>query len=288
MRRFIVFAPAADVPKALVPLGEAVDIVTVSSLAEVEADGHPSVLILTAELVQDADLGSLPAHVTVLAKGPEARAAADGIDRLFLDMDDLTSQEAQLAAIRSAGRASAAELARAQTSAELEALRGDLQGLNQIGMALMSERDPDVVLELMLTEARRLTTSDGGSLYLVEEDEDGTQKLHFLRSQSDSLPDLEAPDFSLPFDDRSLAGYVALRGEPLSIEDAYPRKASRALAPTWSERIRRLSPGPRGRVRAFAEPGGHLPGGHSRVQRAQGAARSQCRDSQGHRGHNLQ
>ncbi len=103
MRRFIVFAPAADVPKALGPLGEAVDIVTVLSLAEVEADGHPSVLILTAELVQDADLGSLPAHVTVLAKGPEARAAADGIDRLFLDMDDLTSQEAQLAAIRSAG-----------------------------------------------------------------------------------------------------------------------------------------------------------------------------------------
>ena len=221
MRRFIVFSPPSDVPEALQPLGDAVDIVRISSLAEVEADRHPAVLILTSELAESDELGSLPAHVTVVAKGPEARAAADRIDRLFLDLDDLRSEEAQLGAIRSAARASATELARSNASSQLEELRGDLRGLNQIGMALMSERDPDVLLEMILTEARRLTTSDGGSIYLVEEDEDGTRKLHFLLTQSDSLPDLEAPDFSLPFDDSSLAGYVALHGQPLSIEDAY-------------------------------------------------------------------
>ena len=221
MRRFIVFSPASDIPEALDVLGDAVDIVRVSSLAEVEAEGHPAVLILTGELVEGDELRSLPAHVTVVAKGPEARAAAERIDRLFLDLDDLSSEEAQLSAIRSAARVSASELARSQVSSELERLRADLRGLNRIGMALMSERDPDVVLEMILTEARRLTTSDGGSLYLVEEDEDGTHNLYFLRAFTYSLPDLVPPDFSLPFDETSLAGYVALHGEPLAIEDAY-------------------------------------------------------------------
>ena len=221
MRPFIVFSPPADIPEALHPLGDGVDIVQISDLAAVEAGAQPAVLILTAELAEGDLLTSVPRHVTVLAKGPEARATADSIDRLFLDLDDLSGAEAQLRAIRSAARISATELARSNIATQLDELRGDLRGLNEIGMALMSERDPDVVLGMILTEARRLTISDAGSLYLVEEEEDGARTLHFLRAQNDSLPDLPTPDFSLPFDDASLAGYVAFHGQPLIIEDAY-------------------------------------------------------------------
>ena len=200
---------------------DGVEIVRISNLAEAKAESRPAVLILTAELANDDGLASLPAHVTVLARGPEARRAADGIDRLFLDLDDLRGAEAQLRAIRSAARASATELARSKAAFQIDQLRGDLRGLNEIGMALMSERDPDVVLGMILTEARRLTTSDAGSLYLVENDEDGAKTLHFLRAQNNSLPDLPRPDFSLPFNDTSLAGFVAFHGEPLLIDDAY-------------------------------------------------------------------
>lgn len=221
MRAFIVFSPPREVPEALHQLGEGVDIVHISDLAKVEAGDQPAVLILTTGLAEDDLLESVPRHVIVLAKGPAARAAADSIDRLFLDLDDLSGAEAQLRAIRSAARASATELARSQVASQLDELRGDLRGLNEIGMALMSERDPDVVLGMILTEARRLTVSDAGSLYLVEEETDGTRTLHFLRAQNDSLPDLPTPDFSLPFDDASLAGYVAFHGRPLIIEDAY-------------------------------------------------------------------
>ena len=217
----MLFARPGEVPEAQHALGEGVDIVQISELADVEAGAQPAVLILTAELVEGDLLASVPKHVTVLAKGPEARAAADSIDRLFLDLDDLSGADAQLRAIRSAARASATELARSQAASQLEELRGDLRGLDEIGMALMSERDPDVVLGMILTEARHLTISDAGSLYLVEEEEDGTRTLHFLRAQNDSLPDLPRPDFSLPFDDASLAGYVAFHGQPLMIEDAY-------------------------------------------------------------------
>ena len=158
MRTFFGFSPPGEVPEVLHPLGEGVDIVQISDLADVEAGGQPAVLILTAELAEGDLLALVPKHVTVLAKGPEARAAADSIDRLFLDLDDLSGAEAQLRAIRSAARASATELARSQAASQLDELRGDLRGLNEIGMALMSERDPDVVLGMILTEARRCTS----------------------------------------------------------------------------------------------------------------------------------
>ena len=221
MKPFIVFSPPDQIPEALRPLGDDVDIVPISDLTAVEAEAQPAVLILTAELAEGDLLESVPRHVTVLAKGPEARAAADSIERLFLDLDDLSGEEAQLRAIRSAARVSASELARSNVASQLDELRGDLRGLNEIGMALMSERDPDVVLELILTEARHLTTSDAGSLYLVDDKEDGTRTLHFLRAQNHSIPDLPRPDLSLPFDDASLAGYVAFHGQPLVIEDVY-------------------------------------------------------------------
>ena len=104
---------------------------------------------------------------------------------------------------------------------ELEQARAELRELNKIGMALMSERDPDRLLGLILTQARRLTTSDGGSLYLVETDADGTERLHFLRSQNDTLPNLPSPDITLPLDETSVAGYVALTGKPVILDDVY-------------------------------------------------------------------
>ena len=195
MRTFVVFSASDEIPEALRALEDGVDIVPISDLADVETDAQPAVLILTAQLAEGDLLASVPKHVMVLAKGPEARAAADSIDRLFLDLDDLSSAEAQLRAFRSAARTSATELARSNAALQLDELRGDLRGLNNIGMALMSERDPDVVLGMILTEARHLTTSDAGSLYLVVEEKVGLRTLHFLRAQNDSLPDLPRPDF---------------------------------------------------------------------------------------------
>jgi HD-GYP domain-containing protein (c-di-GMP phosphodiesterase class II) len=104
---------------------------------------------------------------------------------------------------------------------ELEHARAQLQELNKIGMALMSERDPQKLLGLILTQARRLSESDAGSLYLVETDKDGTERLHFLRSQNDTLPHLPSPDFTLPLDETSIAGHVALAGKPLVLDDVY-------------------------------------------------------------------
>src|SRR5215475_9537340 len=44
----------------------------------------------------------------------------------------------------------------------------EIHELNQIGMALSAEHDPQKLLELILTKSREFTSSDAGSVYLVE------------------------------------------------------------------------------------------------------------------------
>src|SRR5688500_7331754 len=103
---------------------------------------------------------------------------------------------------------------------ELKRARSALQELSKVGMALMSERDPAQLFDLILRQARALTISDAGSLYLVES-VDGQDMLHFLRSQNDTLPNLPSLTFKLPLNEQSIAGYAATTGEPLVLEDVY-------------------------------------------------------------------
>jgi HD-GYP domain-containing protein (c-di-GMP phosphodiesterase class II) len=102
-------------------------------------------------------------------------------------------------------------------AAELAVLARELEELNRIGAALSEERNVDRLLELILTKAREITQSDAGSLYLVQPD--GTH-LRFVFAQNASL---EIPFRSAVLDitDTSIAGYVALHGEPVRLDDAY-------------------------------------------------------------------
>ena len=104
---------------------------------------------------------------------------------------------------------------------ELARSRAALRELTKVGMALMNEREPKQLFDLILTQARSLTASDGGSLYLVESGADGGSVLHFIAAQTATLPDVPSPTFRLPLDDTSIAGYVATTGKPLILEDVY-------------------------------------------------------------------
>src|SRR3972149_6939732 len=97
----------------------------------------------------------------------------------------------------------------------------ELGELTRIGMALATERDYNAVLELTLTQARQITVSDAGSLYVVETQEDGARRLRFKMSQTYSRPDMPLVEFSMPIDHSSISGYVASTGEPLVIDDTY-------------------------------------------------------------------
>jgi HD-GYP domain-containing protein (c-di-GMP phosphodiesterase class II) len=111
-------------------------------------------------------------------------------------------------------RASSAALARRLSESEER-----VSALNRIGIALSAERDLDRLLEKILTESRRFTGSEAGSLYLLEEGPHG-KRLRFKLAQNDAVK-FAFSERTMPVDDASLAGYVAGHGEPVNLDDAY-------------------------------------------------------------------
>jgi HD-GYP domain-containing protein (c-di-GMP phosphodiesterase class II) len=103
---------------------------------------------------------------------------------------------------------------------EADTSRRELQELNRIGVSLSAERDTDGLLTLILSKAREITQSDAGSIYVVEDAADGTARLRFKLAQNDSVR-VPFTEFTLPIDDASVAGHVALTGAVLQLDDAY-------------------------------------------------------------------
>src|SRR5215470_1740758 len=114
--------------------------------------------------------------------------------------------------------------ARAWVKADTREASTQLEELTTIGIRLSAERNLDALLELILTKGREITRSDAGSLYVIEKTPDGGQCLRFKVAQNDSVS-VPFTEFTLAIDAESVAGYVALSGELLRIDDAY------ALAP---------------------------------------------------------
>jgi HD-GYP domain-containing protein (c-di-GMP phosphodiesterase class II) len=126
-----------------------------------------------------------------------------------------------LLGLRSAFRDSAAqaEIARARNEAALRTR--ELGELTRIGMALSTERDYNTLLELILEQALRITGADAGSLYIVENPEEGERQLRFKYALNHSRPDIPFVEMTMPLNTASIAGYAASTGEPLVIDDVY-------------------------------------------------------------------
>jgi HD-GYP domain-containing protein (c-di-GMP phosphodiesterase class II) len=102
---------------------------------------------------------------------------------------------------------------------EIQRLERELADLNAIGIGLTAEAEPARVLETILRKAREITRSDAGSIYLVEDATAG-RCLRFALTQNDSRP-VPFHASTLHLTDASVAGYVALEGRPVTLEDAY-------------------------------------------------------------------
>ncbi len=100
----------------------------------------------------------------------------------------------------------------------------ELHELNKIGVALSAERDIDTLLEQILLKSREITAADAGSLYLVERGKEHESseddRLRFVLAQNDSLQ-VPFEQFAMPLSQTSIAGYVALTGQVVSVADAY-------------------------------------------------------------------
>jgi HD-GYP domain-containing protein (c-di-GMP phosphodiesterase class II) len=98
-----------------------------------------------------------------------------------------------------------------------------LDALMVLGVELNQVQDLDILMERVLFEARQFVNADAGSIYIRRQDQ-----LDFSYTQNDTLQKRLPPGeklifttFSMPIDQKSMAGYVAATGHPLNIPDVY-------------------------------------------------------------------
>jgi response regulator RpfG family c-di-GMP phosphodiesterase len=98
-----------------------------------------------------------------------------------------------------------------------------LESIASLGIELNQINDLDILLERVLFKARQWVNADAGSIYIRDE-----EKLNFEYSQNDTLQSqlsegekLIYSTFTIPINDKSIAGYVALTGLALNLPDVY-------------------------------------------------------------------
>jgi HD-GYP domain-containing protein (c-di-GMP phosphodiesterase class II) len=107
----------------------------------------------------------------------------------------------------------------------------NIADLVEIGKAMSAEHDLSLVLELILRQARRFTKADGGTLYLLSEDQ---QELAFLVMHNETLntfmggtspAKVTLPNVPLYRDGNpnhaNVCSFVALKNETVNIADVY-------------------------------------------------------------------
>ena len=113
-------------------------------------------------------------------------------------------------------------------------LEEQIGNLSQIGLALSKERDMSKLLEMILLEAKRISNSDGGTLYMMTDD----KRLKFEIMMTDSLnfhmggtSGEEIPFYPVKLYDEKgepnnsmVAAYVGLSGDTVNIQDVYKTK----------------------------------------------------------------
>ena len=98
-----------------------------------------------------------------------------------------------------------------------------LRKIINLGFELSQIKDIDLLLEKVLSEARKFTNCDAGSIYVRE-----GSNLKFNHAQNDTMqrqlpPGKKLPysTFTVPINNSSIAGYVAANGAILNIANVH-------------------------------------------------------------------
>ena len=113
----------------------------------------------------------------------------------------------------------------------LEKQLDQIRRLNQIGTALSAEKNLDRLLEMIVDEAREFTNADGGTLYIMSDDE---EELHFAIVQNTSLnirmggtggkitwPSVKLKNLDGSANHANVSAYAAITGQVVNISDVY-------------------------------------------------------------------
>ncbi len=229
MRYVLLHTPAWD-PASLRPVlqGAQIEARETRLPRDLAVDERPTVFVLDADSRSAFPLDVLRAFVdaggAIVAMGRDGEADVPSempSELLSGFVRHPVGQRQLLVAVRAGYREAAARMETARARSEAASRSREIGELTRIGVALGTERDVKTLLDLILTQARRITSSDAGSLYLIETSEQGQKRMRFRLAQTYSKPEAPFVEFTIPVDRTSLAGYTAVTGEPLVIDDAY-------------------------------------------------------------------
>jgi len=188
-------------------------------------DDQPVVVLLDAALAADAAavaaLAERAAFIGVGAAGTDEPGEALPAAALCAYLAEDATPARGRTALQGAVRHAAALVAARRAAAAAAARAGEIAELTRIGVALSTERDLPTLLAMILEQARRLSSADAGSLYLVERPDGGEPALRFKLSQNQTLPELPFSEFTVPLNASSIAGAAAVTGEAITFDDAY-------------------------------------------------------------------
>ena len=246
MKYVLLHTPAWAAGAFAAPLDDAeVERVQIRGPCDVAVDDRPTVLLLDpshrGEFPIDVLRALVDAGGAVVALGRDGEVEVPHelpADLLAAFLRHGAGPREFLVALRTGFREAAARAETSRARAEAAARSREIGELTRIGVALGTERDLKTLLDLVLTQARQITSSDAGSLYLVETTGDGARRLRFRLAQTFSKPEAPFVEFTMAVDRSSLAGYAATTGEPLVIDDAYflPPEVEYSINRSFDER----------------------------------------------------
>src|SRR5439155_6247245 len=234
MSSILVWGKTREIVSGALPPGISIEEVSTSSGMKAELRAKGSILVLADASHLDAERDAIAAWI----KSGESRLSllvgvapveeTDELARRHPYLDDVmvrpvTAMRLRLRLDRALDGLNSRRVIQ-QLDAALARKSQDLHELNSIGVALSAQRDISKLLELILAKSRAITASDAGTLYLVvrakEQDSHTEDRLRFELAQNDSVP-VAFEQRTVPLDESSIAGYVALSGRIVNLADAY-------------------------------------------------------------------
>ena len=163
-------------------------------------------------------------------------------DGVYLNLPENPSTASLLSAVKRAYQFLYQKNRADQLEKQLSERTRELQQVSEVGSALSTVRNHSILLTMILSKARELSRADAGSLYLLDE-VNGQKVLRWKLAQNDSIDVEGFEEKILPITRKSLAGYVAMTGETLVIDDAYalPTDAEYEINRSFDETNRYLT-----------------------------------------------
>ena len=216
--------------------GAAIDSRAVAGLDQVRDSAHAlRVILVDPSIAGNGRPLDIDARTAVVGVGLDEQPKWLTEESVYLNVGENPTPAALLSAVKRAYQFLYQKCRADMLERQLSDRTRELRQVSEVGVALSTVRDHSVLLTMILGKARELSRADAGSLYLLDEEE-GQRVLRWKLAQNDSL-DVDFEERVLPITKKSLAGYVAMTGETLVIDDAYdlPADAEYSINTSFDE-----------------------------------------------------